>query len=106
VANLFADLPDARRGEAFTVLAEAGGCRVERIVSAGQRTPERSPLRQRHDEWVIVLAGEAAMRVEDSEEVRLRAGDHLLLRAGQRHWVTRTSDDPPAVWLAVHLGEG
>ncbi|RDE07399.1 cupin domain-containing protein [Sphingomonas aracearum] len=106
VGNLFADLPDARRAEAFTTLAEAAGSRVERIVSAGQRTPERSPMRQSHDEWVIVLAGEAAMRIEDSEEVVLGPGDHLLIRAGQRHWVTGTSKDPPTVWLAVHLGEG
>ena len=106
IGNLFADLPEAKRGEAFTTLAEGAGSRIERIVSAGQHTPERSPMRQSHDEWVIVLAGEAALRIEDSEEVVLRPGDHLLIRGGQRHWVTRTSRDPVTVWLAVHLGEG
>jgi cupin 2 domain-containing protein len=35
--------------------------------------------------------------------VVLRAGDHVTIAANQPHWVTRTSSDPPTVWLAVHL---
>ena len=103
-ANLFADLPAARRAEAFTELAAHAGTRVERIVSQGQATPKDSPMIQGADEWVIVLAGEAGLRIEDSDEAVLRAGDHVLIRAGQRHWVTRTTVDPPTVWLAVHFG--
>ena len=104
VANLFAELPAAKRAEAFTELAAHAGTRVERIVSEGQATPAESPMIQHSDEWVIVLAGEAGLRIEDSEEVALRGGDHVLIRAGQRHWVTGTSANPPTVWLAVHFG--
>ena len=103
LANLFAPLPPATRAEAFTELASHGTARVERIVSQGQVTPPDAPMIQQADEWVAVLAGEAALRIEDSDEVVLRPGDHVLIRAGQRHWVTRTLSDPPTVWLAVHL---
>ena len=103
VGNLFAKLPAAKRAEAVTELLAGGGVRIERIVSAGQATPEDAPLRQDHDEWVMVLAGEAGLRIEDSVEVALGVGDHVTIRRGQTHWVTRTSADPPTVWLAVHL---
>lgn len=103
IANLLANLPSARRAEAFTELVARPGVRIERIVSAGQATPEDAPMVQPHEEWVVVLAGEAGLRIADSAEVVLRAGDHVTIAANQPHWVTRTSSDPPTVWLAVHL---
>jgi quercetin dioxygenase-like cupin family protein len=104
IANLFAKLPSAKRAEAVTELLARPGVRVERIVSAGQVTAEDAPMIQAEEEWVVVLAGEAALRIEDSDEVVLRAGDHVTIAANQPHWVTRTSNDPPTVWLAVHVG--
>ena len=103
-ANLFAKLPSARRAEAFTALLERPGLRIERIVSQGQATPEDEPMVQAHDEWVVLLQGEAGIRIEDSVAVTLRPGDHLTIAGGQRHWVTFTARDEPTVWLAVHLG--
>lgn len=103
VENIFAALPAATGDEVFTDLLSTGGVRVERIVSAGQVTPEDTPMCATDTEWVIVLAGEARMRIEDSEEVTLKSGDHLTIAAGQRHWVTATSKRPKTVWLAVHV---
>jgi len=104
VANLLAKLPAAKRAEAFTDLLTRPGIRVERIVSHGQATPEDAPMVQEHDEWVLLLEGEAGIRIEDSAEVSLSAGDHLLIAAGQKHWVTWTATDRATVWLALHLG--
>ena len=104
VGNLFAKLPAARRAEVFTDLLERPGVRIERIVSRGQATPEDAPMVQEQDEWVVLLSGEAGIRVEDSVEVTLRPGDHLTILGGQRHWVTYTAKDEPTVWLAVHVG--
>lgn len=101
IANLFAPLPSAVEGEVFTQLLAQPGVRIERIVSAGQATPEEQPFVQDADEWVIVLAGSAAIRLEGHAEVALNPGDHLLIPGGTRHWVTRTAT--PTVWLAVHL---
>lgn len=102
--NLFAPLPDARDGEVFTLLLDRGGARIERIVSNGQATPEDAPFVQDADEWVVVLRGSGALRIEGQEEVLLSPGDHVFIPGGMRHWVTRTDPGEPTLWLAVHLG--
>ena len=104
VGNLFTKLPAAKRAEVFTALLERPGVRIERIVSQGQATPEDEPMVQERDEWVVLLQGEAGIRIEDSAAVTLRPGDYLTIAGGQRHWVTFTTKDEPTVWLAVHLG--
>ena len=38
--NLFSDLPGHAEAEIFSSLLHSPGCRVERIVSYGQRGPE------------------------------------------------------------------
>jgi cupin 2 domain-containing protein len=101
-SNLLADLPDARAGEVFTELLARPGARIERIVSHGQATPPDEPMVQGWDEWVLLLAGEAGLRIEEEPELRLHPGDHVLVPAGARHWVTFTAS--PTVWLAVHFG--
>ncbi|OSZ68197.1 cupin [Sphingomonas sp. IBVSS2] len=103
-ANLLADLPDAGAGEIFTELLRRPGIRIERIVSQGQATPEDAPMVQDWDEWVLLLEGAAGLRIEEGDELVLHPGDHLLIAAGQRHWVTWTAGDRATVWLAVHLG--
>ena len=103
VANLLDKLPAAKRAEAFTELLARPGIRLERIVSRGQSTPESEPMVQDRDEWVLLLEGEAGLRIEDSAEVRLAPGDHVLIAAGQKHWVTFTASDRVTVWLALHL---
>ncbi|MES2442926.1 MAG: hypothetical protein V4574_08855 [Pseudomonadota bacterium] len=104
VENLLARLPAAKRAEAFTELLSRPGVRLERIVSRGQATPEDAPMVQDHDEWVLLLEGEAGIRIEDSAEVALEPGDHLLIARGQKHWVTWTAKDRATVWLALHFG--
>jgi mannose-6-phosphate isomerase-like protein (cupin superfamily) len=104
VENLLSKLPAAKRAEAFTELLSRPRVRLERIVSRGQKTPEDEPMVQDQDEWVLLLEGAAGLRIEDSREVELKPGDHLLIAAGQKHWVTWTARDRPTVWLALHLG--
>ena len=104
IDNLLANLPDAAAGEVFTALISRRGVRLERIVSQGQSTPEDKPMVQAADEWVVLLEGEAGLRIEGAAEAVLKPGDHVLIAAGQRHWVTFTASDRPTVWLALHLG--
>jgi hypothetical protein len=103
VGNLLTRLPAATRAEAFSELLARPGIRIERIVSRGQATPEDAPMVQAQDEWVLLLEGAAGLRIEDSNEVTLHAGDHVWIAAGEKHWVTWTARDRPTVWLAVHL---
>ena len=103
VINILDDLPNKAASEIITDLLTHSGVRIERIVSTGQATPEETPYNQAHDEWVLLLAGAAGLRVEAEGEYRLRPGDCLLIPAHRRHWVTWTAPDEPTVWLAIHF---
>ena len=97
-AGLPADLPDER----VDVLLEGDGVRVERIVSRGHASPPDFWYDQAEDEWVLLLAGAARLRIEGTDEpVSLRPGDHLTLPAHCRHRVEWTDPDRETVWLAV-----
>jgi cupin 2 domain-containing protein len=89
-------------GELTERLVESESVLVERIVSSGQATEPGLWLEQDRDEWVALLDGEAELAYDDGTRLALTPGDHVLIRAGERHRVERTSADPPAVWLAVH----
>lgn len=103
--NLYRDLP-ARPLDAEIVdrLLERLPLRIERIVSTGQATREGEWYDQDGDEWVLLVAGSARLRVEGEDADReLHAGDWILLPAHCRHRVTWTQGDPPTVWLAIHF---
>ena len=100
--NLFRDLPDATAAEVFTALLERPGCRIERIVSQGQRTAVEAPWRQAHEEWVLLKG--AARSALEGREVALGPGDTLFIPADTEHWVTYTDPAVATVWLAIHLG--
>jgi cupin 2 domain-containing protein len=101
--NLFDDLATPGGGERFDELLAGPGARIERIVSAGQATPEGEWYDQPGDEWVVLLAGRATLLFDRGARVELEPGDWLLIPAHARHRVETTSADPSCVWLAVHL---
>ncbi|WP_448561225.1 cupin domain-containing protein [Trichothermofontia sp.] len=88
--------------EHFDTLIAAGAIKIERIVSIGQSTPSGEWYDQAHDEWVVLLQGNATLSYADDSKVDLRPGDCLHLPAHCRHRVEYTSSDPPCIWLAVH----
>jgi cupin 2 domain-containing protein len=102
--NLLADLPQKLDQESFATLAEAGGARVERIVSTGQASPPGFWYDQAWTEWVLLVSGSAALRFEDESAARrLRPGDYLQIPAHKKHRVEATDAAQPTVWLAVHF---
>ncbi len=103
--NLRADLPPGRAvKELLTILLERPDLRIERIVSTGQATPDGEWYDQERDEFVLVVAGAARLRIEgEAEDRQLAAGDWLLLPAHCRHRVTWTRAESPTIWLAVHF---
>jgi len=89
--------------EILEVLVERPDMRIERIVSTGQTTPEGEWYDQARDEFVLLVAGAARLRIEDEAEDRsLAEGDWLFIPAHCRHRVTWTREGPPTVWLAIH----
>lgn len=102
--NLFADIPSVLTTEQFDTLLETPHCRLERIISIGHATPPGEWYDQLRDEWVILLQGQARVRFADEMIERLLgAGDYLWIPAHCRHRVEWTSQQPPAIWLALHL---
>jgi cupin 2 domain-containing protein len=103
--NLLANLPTNLPEELKTVLQEAHGVRIERIVSTGHKSPEGFWYDQPEHEWVMVLKGAARLQIED-RVVEMLPGDSVNIPAHQRHRVEWTSPDEPTVWLAVFYGAG
>ena len=103
-ANLLQDLPSTERGERLEVLAGGAGVRIERIVSPPRhRSPAGFWYDQRDEEWVLLVAGAAALEVEGREGlVELAVGDWAHIPAGCRHRVAWTADETPTIWLAIH----
>ena len=77
--------------------------RIERIVSTGQASPPGFWYDQDRPEWVIVLAGSAAVLFESETTPRtLKRGDYLHIPAHARHRVEWTDKNEPTIWIAVH----
>ena len=95
--NLFLASAPAK-GERFDELARFGNTTVERIVSSAE--PASEPYDQSHDEWVVLLQGQARLEVH-GKVIELGPGDHVALPAHTPHRVLSTSTG--AVWLAVHV---
>lgn len=102
-ANLFRQLPEAKKSEQIETLLKTSGFRIERIVSQGQASDEGFWYDQPDDEWVVVLEGSARLEIaEPPSVVELTAGDWVSLPARCRHRVAWTDPDRPTMWLAVH----
>jgi cupin 2 domain-containing protein len=103
--NLLENLPGDLPEELCTMLLEADGFRVERIVSQGQGSPPGFWYDQEASEWVVVLEGSAAVQFEgDAEPLELRRGSCLNIPAHARHRVVWTDPKRKTVWLAIHYG--
>lgn len=99
----FFDLPKKLpEEELFETIIPDNGVLIERIISSGQTSPPGFWFDQERDEWVLLLQGEAILQWEDSQEIKLFAGDWAFIPAHKRHRVEYTSIQPPCIWLAVH----
>ncbi len=88
--------------EIFKTLFASRDIKIERIVSLGQVTPAGKWLKQRRNEWVLLLRGEARLRFGE-QVLSLKSGDHLFIPAGTRHRVEWTPPHKETLWLAVHF---
>lgn len=104
--NLLRHLPASGPDEVFETLVRTPGLHIARIVSTGQTTPAGEWYDQDQDEFVLLLAGTAQLAFEDGSVRELETGSWVWIPARQRHRVTATSREPPAVWLAVFNGSG
>lgn len=85
-------------GESFSPLVSSGGVVIEAIHSSDYPDPQMYD--QDHDEWVVVMDGQARLDVE-GRIVVMGPGDWILIGAGVRHRVLSTTQGTR--WVAVHL---
>ena len=90
--SLMSGLPSQPLAEEVTeTLLERPGLRIERIVSTGHATPEGQWYDQDSDEWVLVVKGNARLRLEgEAHDRELGEGDFVFLPAHCRHRVAWT----------------
>jgi len=101
--SLFADIPAGLPEERFDTLCASGAVRIERIVSRGHASPEGFWYDQEWSEFVLVVKGSAALRLENEKDPKvLKAGDYLNIPAHLKHRVEWTDPGEDTVWLAVH----
>lgn len=98
--NIFDVTPKSSNEEVFTDLLKKDNVHIEKVISYGQVTPVDQPYIQGHDEWVLVLNGNARLKLEDKEYL-LKEGEYLYIPKGVKHWVTYTNN--PTIWLAIHF---
>ncbi len=100
--NLYRAIPASLPDEAADILVGGSGTRIVCIVSRGHASPPGFWYDQPEHEWVALLQGAARLRfAEGDRTVELRAGDHVHIRARERHRVEWTAPDCDTVWLAV-----
>lgn len=101
--NIFADIPGQLPEELFTTLLQHKNLKIERIVSRGHANPEDQWYDQDHDEWVLLVQGEAILELAEQRQLtKLHAGDYLLIPAHCKHRVEWTKPEIDNIWLAIH----
>lgn len=85
-------------GEIFHVLLQRKNVVIEKILSSNM-VPEKEYI-QDHDEWVILLSGQANIFI-DHKETTLAPGDYLFIESGKPHRVLKTAMG--TTWLAIRL---
>jgi cupin 2 domain-containing protein len=104
--NLFEGAQGDIRREIVTGLLDTPNLKIERIVSMGQCSPPGFWYDQPWAEWVLVLAGSAALHFEgEANDTVLDPGDYVLIPARTKHRVEWTSQDHATIWLAIHFRE-
>ena len=87
-----------KSGENFTTLFEHKNIKINRIVSSSDAKPIE--YIQDEDEWLVLLEGEATIRIEDKEKI-LTKGETLFIPSKVPHTVLQTTKG--TIWLTVHI---
>jgi cupin 2 domain-containing protein len=84
--NLFGKVPRELPAEEITELLSTPTVRIERIVSMGHASPTDEWYDQDRAEWVLFLAGSAALIFQgEAEPILLEPGSYLHIPAHTRH---------------------
>jgi cupin 2 domain-containing protein len=100
--NIHSAIPDHFPEEIMETLVHSGRVRIERIISDSHCSPEGFWYDQAEREFVLLVEGGAALRIEGEDELLvLKPGDWVDIPAHARHRVEWTDPKHKTVWLAV-----
>jgi cupin 2 domain-containing protein len=102
VNNIFKNIPTNLADESFEDIISKDGLKIEKIISYGHITEEFQWYDQDHDEWVILLKGEATLSFENENAIELSLGEYINIPAHKKHRVSWTLPNKETIWLAVH----
>ncbi len=100
--NIFAQIPKDLKNEIFEDIIKTDNLKIERIISNGHTSPKSGWYESEQNEWVIVLKGEAVLSFENSDDVKLSAGDYLNIEAYTKHKVSWTQPNTETIWIAIY----
>ncbi len=100
--NIFSEIPVDLQDEIFEDIIKTDNLKIERIISNGHTSPKTGWYESEQNEWVIVLKGKAVLSFENSEDVKLNAGDYINIVAFTKHKVSWTLPNAETIWLAIH----
>lgn len=101
--NIFADIPKEIPQEIFEHIVNTNIIKIERIISHGHTSPENYWYDQSHNEWVLLLQGQAKILFAATEQlIIIKPGDYINIPAHQKHRVEWTDPNEPTIWLAIH----
>lgn len=101
IENIFNNSALNSTTEVFEDLVKDKNVRIERIVSPINCELSGEWYDQMENEWITVVQGFGAIAFEDARIVKLGPGDHLLIKAHEKHRVIKTSTLEATIWLAV-----
>ncbi len=96
--NFFEDIEPPKDGEIFQKLFESKDILIEKIISSNKQ--DGKLYNQNHDEWVMLVEGEAILELGD-EKKSLKKGDFLLICKNTPHRVLQTKEG--TLWFCVHM---
>ena len=100
--NIFTTIPKDIPKEIIEEIVSVKNCRIQRIISKGQSTPEGQWYDEDQDEWVILLQGSAGLLFEGSHNsITLKPGDYLNIPAHAKHRVEFSDRNIETIWVAV-----
>ena len=89
--------------EIFETLLAEKEFTVERIISPFMPEGDAKWWNPKDSELVFLLQGKAILEFENKDFRKLSNGDYLFISKGMNHRVAFTSENPLAIWLAIHF---